>query len=221
MPDINSKLHEKGPAVDTIAGLIASIQARAGNASRYLVGIAGPPAAGKSTIAEAVAEGLTDLGETAVVVPMDGFHYDDAVLERLGLRSRKGSPPTFDCLGFEVLLKRLKSCEPDVAIPVFDRSLELSRAAAELVSAQTKYLIIEGNYLLLNYAPWVNLRGLFDMTVFLDVPIEELDRRMVARWAHFGREKQAARDWIDSNDMPNIRHVLEHSNVADIRLTSA
>ncbi len=221
MTDVNSKFEDKGPAMDTIAGLVSSIQTRAGNASRFLLGIAGPPAAGKSTIAEAVAENLRVLGESAVVVPMDGFHYDDAVLERLGLRSRKGSPPTFDCAGFEVLLKRLKLCEPDVAIPVFDRSLELSRAAAELVSADTKYLIIEGNYLLLNYAPWVNLPPLFDMTVLLDVPIEELDRRMVARWAHFGREKQVARDWIDSNDMPNIRHVLEHSNVADIRLTSA
>jgi pantothenate kinase len=221
MTDVNSKIDDRGPAVDTIAGLVASVQARGTNASRFLVGIAGPPAAGKSTIAEAVAEGLRDLGESAVVVPMDGFHYDDAVLERLGLRSRKGSPPTFDCAGFEVLLKRLKACEPNVAIPVFDRSLELSRAAAEIVSADTKYLIIEGNYLLLNYAPWAHLHELFDMTVLLDVPIEELDRRMVARWAHYGREKQAARDWIDSNDLPNIRHVLEHSNVADIRFTSA
>jgi pantothenate kinase len=221
MTDLNSKVDNRGPAVDTIAGLVASIRARGSNASRFLVGIAGPPAAGKSTSAEAIAQSLRDLGDSAIVVPMDGFHYDDAVLERLGLRSRKGSPPTFDCLGFEVLLKRLKRREPDVAIPVFDRSLELSRAAAELVSADTKYLIIEGNYLLLNYAPWANLRELFDMTVLLDVPIEELDRRMVARWAHFGREKQAARDWIDSNDLPNIRHVLEHSNVADIRLTSA
>ena len=150
---------------------------------------------------------------------MDGFHYDDAVLDRLGLRSRKGSPPTFDVAGFEVLLKRLRAGEPDVAIPHFDRSLELSRAAAELISADTKFLIVEGNYLLLDYAPWTSLRPLYDMTVLLDVPVEELDRRLVARWDHYGRDREEARKWIDMNDLPNIRHVLEHSNVTDIRYT--
>jgi pantothenate kinase len=211
----------QGPAVDTIAGLVDLIMAKAATANRFMVGIAGPPAAGKSTCSQAFAEGLRAHDASAVVVPMDGFHYDDAVLDRLGLRSRKGSPPTFDCAGFEVLLKRLKTCEPNVAIPVFDRSLELSRAGAELIPSLTKYLIVEGNYLLLNYAPWSHLRSLFDMTVFLDVPIDELDRRMVARWDFYGRDKEAARAWIDGNDMPNIRHVFDHSVDADIRFTSA
>ncbi|MGL4489831.1 MAG: nucleoside triphosphate hydrolase [Rhizobiaceae bacterium] len=207
--------------MDTIAGLVDLICERAASKSRFMIGIAGPPAAGKSTTAEAVAEALRSQGETAVVVPMDGFHYDDAVLDRLGLRSRKGSPPTFDCAGFEVLLTRLRANEPDVAIPVFDRSIELARAGAELISGDVKFLIIEGNYLLLNYAPWSRLKPLFDVTVFLDVPIEELDRRMVARWDFYGRERQSARAWIDGNDMPNIRHVFEHSVAADIRFISA
>ena len=223
---------KNGPAVDSIAGLVNLIIAKAADRPRFLVGIAGPPAAGKSTTAQSVAEALLervqdgaqalpDHRRSTAVIPMDGFHYDDAVLDQLGLRARKGSPPTFDCAGFEVLLKRLRACEPDVAIPVFDRSLELSRAGAELVSAHTKFLIIEGNYLLLNYAPWSNLKPLFDMTVFIDVPIEVLDRRMVARWDFYGRDRASARAWIDGNDMPNVRNVLEHSVGADIRLTLA
>ena len=186
-----------------------------------MIGMAGPPAAGKSTTAEALAAAIRDAGQTATVIPMDGFHYDDAVLETLGLRSRKGSPPTFDAAGFRVLLERLKARENNIAIPHFDRSLELSRAAAELVSADIRFLVIEGNYLLLNEAPWSSLRPLFDMPVYLHVPLAELDRRLVARWDHFGRERQAARKWIDGNDLPNIRHVLERSAPADVIFTSA
>ena len=211
----------KGPAVDTIAGLVDLILAKAEGLNRFIVAFAGPPAAGKSTIAARIVDELRSKGERTSCVPMDGFHYDDAVLDALSLRSRKGSPPTFDVAGFEVLLKRLKAREPDVAIPHFDRTLELSRAGAELISADTRFLIVEGNYLLLDYTPWTFLRPLFDMTVLLDVPIEELDRRLVARWDHYGRDRDEARKWIDSNDLPNIRHVLEHSNVTDIRFTPA
>ena len=212
---------QTGPAVDDIAGLAALVKDRATGARRFLVALAGPPAAGKSTVAQALAEALQSSGETATVIPMDGFHYDDVVLDRLGLRARKGSPPTFDAAGFKVLVQRLKACEPDVAIPHFDRALELSRAAAELVSADIKFLVIEGNYLLIDEEPWSSIRPLFDMTVYLSVPLEELDRRLVARWDHFGRERQAARKWIDGNDLPNIRHVIEGSAAADVVYTSA
>lgn len=203
---------------DTIAGLVALILTRSETSSRYLVGVAGPPGSGKSTCAEAIAQALRKHGASACVVAMDGFHFDNHVLDHLGLGARKGSPETFDCAGFEVLLKRLRACEDHVAIPIFDRSLELARAGAEIINARTKFLIVEGNYLLLNYAPWNRLRALFDMTVFLDVPIEELDRRLVARWDFYGRAKANARSWIDSNDMPNIRHVIEHSVGADVRV---
>jgi pantothenate kinase len=209
------------PVVDTIAGLVDLIVQSSAGHSRFMIGVAGPPAGGKSTTAQTLAQTLRGTGEGASVVSMDGFHYDDAVLEQLGLRARKGSAPTFDCTGFEVLLKRLRRSEPDVAIPVFDRALELARAGAELVSAKTKFLVVEGNYLLLNYAPWSNLKTLFDLTVFIDVPIEELDRRMVERWNFYGRDRISARAWIDDNDMPNIRHVLENSTGADIRFSAS
>lgn len=209
------------PAVADIAGLAALAMARAGSAPRFMIGMAGPPAAGKSTTAEALAAAIRQAGETATVIPMDGFHYDDAVLDQIGLRARKGSPPTFDVAGFRILLERLKAREDNIAIPHFDRSLELSRAAAELVPASTRFLVVEGNYLLLQDEPWPSLRPLFDMTVFLNVPVEVLDRRMVARWNHFGRDPVSARKWIDTNDMPNIRHVIDRSAAADVLFTSA
>ena len=181
-------------------------------ARRFIAAVAGPPGAGKSTLAEAL---VASLGADARAVPMDGFHYDDAVLDARGLRARKGAPETFDALGFIHLIRRLRTGE-EVAIPIFDRSMELSRAGADVVTAQDRLLVVEGNYLLLDEAPWRDLVPLFDLTVYIDVPEAELDRRLVARWAQYGRDPASARTWIDSNDMPNIRRVTQGSRAADV-----
>ncbi|HEV7254965.1 MAG TPA: nucleoside triphosphate hydrolase [Mesorhizobium sp.] len=188
--------------------------ARAKGASRFLVALAGPPAAGKSTLAERLLVLLPE-GQAAVV-PMDGFHYDDLVLAQKGLSHRKGAPETFDFRGFEVLLERLRSGKDDVAIPLFDRGMELSRAAAAIVGRAHRTVVVEGNYLLLDEEPWRRLKPLFDMTVFVDVPQHELERRLVERWRFHGREEEAARRWIDTNDMPNIRRVLSRPLPADL-----
>lgn len=196
----------------TPAELARLIRSKAGEVPRFVTAIAGPPGAGKSTLAAAV---VAELGTGARVVPMDGFHYDDAVLTARGLRSRKGAPETFDAAGFLHLMGRLRTGE-EVAIPVFDRSMELSRAAADVVLPTDRFLIVEGNYLLLDEDPWRALGPLFDLTVFLDVPEAELDRRLVERWHHHGRDPVEARHWIDSNDMPNVRRVTRGSRKADV-----
>ena len=139
-----------------IAHLAATIFKRAGKAPRFVVAIAGPPGAGKSTLSASLHDLLPE--GSSEVVPMDGFHYDDIVLNQRGLRPRKGAPETFDFAGFETLLKRIRSGEPDIAIPVFDRSMELSRAAAAIVGAGTKFILVEGNYLLLDEEPWSSWR---------------------------------------------------------------
>ena len=182
---------------------------------RFIVAVAGPPGAGKSTLAEAL---VASLGADARAVPMDGFHFDDAILIARGQRQRKGAPETFDVAGYRHLLQRLRS-EDEVAIPVFDRSLELSRGSADLVTAQHRILVTEGNYLLLNEEPWTGLARFFDLTVMIGVPEAELDRRLQARWADFGKTPQAARDWIDSNDLPNIRRVTQASRPADLTVS--
>jgi pantothenate kinase len=196
----------------TPGALADLIRSRAPLEGRFITALAGAPGSGKSTLAEAV---VASLGAGARVVPMDGFHYDDAVLNTRGLRSRKGAPETFDARGFLHLMHRLRD-EEEVAIPVFDRSMELSRAAADVVMPHDRFLVVEGNYLLLRDAPWCDLLPFFDLTVYLDVPEAELERRLLARWAHFGKTPDAARAWIDTNDMPNIRHVMAQSRAADV-----
>jgi pantothenate kinase len=197
-----------------IATIAATIFKHAGRTKRFVVAIAGPPGSGKSTLSARLRDVLPQ--ETVEVVPMDGFHFDDAILERRGLRSRKGAPETFDFAGFEALLKRIRAGEPEIAIPIFDRSVELSRAAAVVISGEMKFILVEGNYLLLDEAPWARLAPLFDMTVFVDVPRAELERRLMQRWRDLGRSDEDARAWIASNDMPNIERVLSHRRPADM-----
>lgn len=181
-----------------------------------MVGIGGTPGAGKSTLAEELRRDLVARGESAVVVPMDGYHFDDIILNARGHRPRKGAPYTYDVAGFQHLLKRIKAREPDIAIPVFDRTMELSRAAAEIISADTRFILIEGNYLLLDEEPWSRLRPLFDFTVFIEVPFEELERRLIKRWLDLGFDMAYAKNWIASNDELNIRHVLSHRLPSDV-----
>jgi pantothenate kinase len=192
--------------------LADEIRRRAEGRERFIVAIAGPPGAGKSTLADAVVQAL---GPGARVVPMDGFHYDDRVLDARGHRARKGAPHTFDATGFLHLMGRLRTGE-EVAIPVFDRTMELARAAADVVVPSDRILIVEGNYLLLDDAPWSGLAPHFDFTVFLDVPMDELERRLIARGQSHGRSPEAASDWASSNDIPNARIVLTRSRPADL-----
>ncbi len=199
-----------------LKALAATLRDKAGDARRFMVAIAGPPASGKSTTAAGLRDELVAMGETAVVVPMDGFHLDDIILNARGHRPRKGAPFTFDVAGFETLLKRIRSGEPEIFIPVFDRSLELSRNAADIVEAKTRIILIEGNYLLLNKAPWNRLRNLFDFAIFLDVPIAELERRSIQRWLDHGFDMDYAVNWIAGNDLPNMKEVIANSGGADL-----
>jgi pantothenate kinase len=201
-----------------VAELAQLIRSKAGNVSRYMVAIAGAPASGKSTLAENLRDALIAAGETAIVVPMDGFHYDDAILNARGHRPRKGAPFTFDAPGFEVLLKRIRAGEKDIAIPVFDRSMELARAGADIVDDRAKFIMIEGNYLLLKQLPWSNLRPLFDYTIYLNVPLEELEQRLIKRWLDLGFDMTYATNWIASNDILNIKHVINNSGAADLTI---
>jgi pantothenate kinase len=194
--------------------LAKAVRLRARNVQRFFVAIAGPPGAGKSTLSNALAASLSSDG--SAVVQADGFHYDNAVLETIGRRDRKGAEDTFDCRGLEIILQRLRANESDVAIPLFDRTLDVARAGAALVDSAAKFIVVEGNYLLLGSKPWSTLAGYFDFTVMIAVPRPELERRLIKRWTDLGRSKDQAHHWVNSNDLPNVDLVLKESRRADV-----
>ena len=181
--------------------------------------VAGPPGAGKSTTAEALVDALnTRAPGSAAVFPMDGYHFDDMVLIERGDRSRKGAPHTFDVSGFAHMLARLRrNDEAAVAVPVFDRSIEIARAGARIIPQSVAHLIVEGNYLLLDAEPWTDLGRHFDLTVYIDVPEDELLRRLRDRWRDLPAAEADVQ--LEDNDLPNARLVIANSRPADVVLT--
>jgi pantothenate kinase len=182
------------------------------------VALAGPPGAGKSTFSERLIEELDAAAPgTAVLVPMDGYHLDNAVLSTRGLLARKGAPETFDAAGFVADLGRIRAGE-EVAVPIFDRVLDRARTAGRVVEASHRLVLVEGNYLLLDLPPWTLLENMFDRTVFLFVPEPELRRRLIDRWLQHGLDSVAAIAKAEGNDLANARLVLQYSREADVRL---
>jgi pantothenate kinase len=202
-------------SLEDVAG---EIVARAGDAKRFLVAIAGPPGAGKSTLAENVAKALRAKGESAEVLPMDGFHMDNAVLIEKGLLKRKGVPESFDVRAFLDIVKAVRAADQEVLVPVFDRSRELAIASARIVSADDRFIVVEGNYLLFSQGKWAELEGLFDYSIMLAPPMEVLEERLWARWRGYKLDEEAAHAKVYGNDLPNGRLILENRRPADVTI---
>jgi len=174
---------------------------------RILVGIAGAPGAGKSTLSQALSTKLNKSEHVAAVIPMDGYHLDDSLLEDLGLLKRKGAPETFDFVGFKHLLLRVKN-EDEVVYPVFDREREISIAGTGLIKKNIRIVIVEGNYLLFDEEPWSCLSELWDYSVFLDLELSVLERRLVDRWIDHGFSRAEAQQKAVGNDIQNAKRVI-------------
>lgn len=188
--------------------------------ARRLVAIAGAPGAGKSTFTERLCAGLNRVTPgIACMLAIDGFHFDDRVLEARGHRARKGAPHTFDVGGLTAMLDRLRADDgADIAVPVFDRSIEIARAGAAIIPASARLILVEGNYLLLDDPAWAVLRSRFDISVMLDVPRDVLTERLTARWRGYGFDDAAVRSKLDRNDLINIDIVLSRSAAPDFRV---
>ena len=199
--------------LDELVRLVAGFEP----SRRAVVAIAGAPGSGKSTLAERLVEQLNARAPgSAALLPMDGFHYDDSVLIARGLRVRKGAPETFDVLGLYHLLDRLRrNDEDEVAVPVFDRDLEIARAGARIIPRGVRALIVEGNYLLFDEPPWPRLRPMFDVAVAVDASEDTLRKRLVERWRSYNLPPAEIEAKVEGNDMPNARAVIARSSPAD------
>ena len=185
---------------------------------RFLLGIAGPPGAGKTALAEALAELIAGRrGEGfAVVAPMDGFHLPNRVLEARGLRAVKGAPETFDVEEFVLLLRRVRE-EPETTVlwPEFDRELDEPTPEAITITPLAKLVITEGNYLLIDRPWWREVRSLLDDVWYIDAPRELLRKRLLERQLAGGRSKEAAVRHVDGSDLPNAELVEQSRAQAD------
>jgi len=183
---------------------LARVRDLLNDGKRKLLGLVGPPGAGKSTLAIALQRAFADVSQ---VVPMDGFHLANVELRRLERADRKGAPDTFDSAGYKALLNRLRQQQPDeiVYAPEFRREIEEPIAGAIPVFPQTRLIITEGNYLLLDNTHWAGISALLDDVWYVDVDDSLRTSRLVQRHEQFGRKRQDAMDWVAGTDEPNAR----------------
>ena len=194
---------------DALARVLALLErndpSSASGRRRVLLGIAGAPGAGKTTLAQRLVAAVEAEGRfRAAHVPMDGFHLADASLDRLGRRDRKGAIDTFDGWGYRAMLRRLRDrADEPVYAPGFERVLEQPIAASIAVGPEVDLVVSEGNYLLVDAAPWTAAAALLDEVWFADAPAALLRSRLIARHVAFGKAPSDAAAWVDAVDLPN------------------
>jgi pantothenate kinase len=202
----------------------ATEMALAAAGRRVILGLAGPPGAGKSTLAVAiVSNAQARMGEEwAAYLPMDGYHLSNAQLARLGLLDRKGAPATFDADGYAAMLSRVASDdERDIYVPDYDRALHEPIAARHLVPAAARLVVTEGNYLAVDEPRWRAARRWIGHLWYVDAADALREERLVARQLRGGRGEAAARDWVSRSDRPNGELVKRSRDNADLVISLA
>jgi pantothenate kinase len=193
-------------SVQSVADVIQNLP----TSGRVIIGIVGPPGAGKSTIAAS----LVDLLPAAALLPMDGFHLPQAKLRRLGRRDRMGAPDTFDVDGFLEVLRAVRRGET-VTAPGFDREIEEPVPGALPIDAPI--VVVEGNYLL----HWAEAAALFDATFYVELADDIRLQRLIARHERFGKSPVDARAWALGPDEHNARIIAATAGLADHRIRLA
>ena len=192
-----------------IAASLATLQ------SRVILGITGPPGAGKSTLGHRIVDALGP--DKAVLVPMDGFHLANVVLLEKGLRQVKGAIETFDDAGYASLLHRIRDQKSGEVIyaPTFNRDLEEPLAGSITVHADVPLVVTEGNYLLAETAAWPSARACLTESWFLDTEQDDRHNWLITRHMDYGKTAEGARHWALGSDEDNAKYIKSTAHRAD------
>ncbi|MFC8717260.1 nucleoside/nucleotide kinase family protein [Kitasatospora sp. NPDC057198] len=205
-------------AEQVVAQALGLLRGPGSGAGRTVLGLTGPPAAGKSTLAHLLVAEINrrEGPDTAALLPLDGFHLSNTQLDRLGLRPRKGAPETFDAHGYLALLQRVVTDRfHDIYAPDFDRTLDEPVAARHLIRPHTRLVVTEGNYLAAPTTPWTDARALLRELWYVDADESARDARLLTRHTAGGQDETAARRRIDDNDRPNAAYVTTTRTACD------
>jgi pantothenate kinase len=197
---------------------VAELRSRLTAGRRVLLGVAGSPGSGKSTFSACLADALGP--DSALVVPMDGFHLGNAIIDGTPLRQRKGAPDTFDVGGYLSLLMRLVRRDEEVVYaPEFRRTIDEPVAASLAIPATVPVIITEGNYLLSDAPRWQQVRAQLDEVWFIDTPHDLRLARLVERHMFYGMDRAAAEAWANGPDAANARLIEATRSRADRIMT--
>eukprot|EP01134_Creolimax_fragrantissima_P000458 CFRG0458T1 len=191
------------------------------NDTRILIGIAGVPGSGKSTVAAVITDFLNkEVPQSAVVVPMDGFHYYRRELDLMkedqeNIHERRGAPWTFDVCAFLHALQTIKRCG-EASLPAFEHSVGDPIPDKIKVTKRTRYVLIEGNYLLLDADIWRDIKSLCHKLYFMDVNVDDALKRLAERHMKvWGFTKKQALHRIEVNDGINSKLIQQSRSRAD------
>lgn len=200
----------------TLAGRALSLATN--HNRRIMIGIAGGPGSGKSTMAATLVDMLNEMvPHSAAVMGMDGYHREHAKLVATGDVEQKGAPHTLHAAGFISQIKKLKSTKENVSCPAYSREIEDVVPDAFTIAGNVPIIIVEGNYLLLGHETWSELAGLFDLSVHLSVPRDVVMRRLLARHAEHGLfDQDHINKHVDKVDMANYDLVEAARGRADL-----